>query len=146
MVAFVFILFWRTPDNPSLLQALRPTGAFQAAVLILFAFMPSFSFFGLWDSYLSSSLYSGNTKEAYVWTLDEAGPTASRSIIGLSMEVMNVPAYPKERVFKNVFAIGWCENTEAPKLILVVYSKPDISSGERSTETYNCAEVEPEGS
>ena len=145
MVAFVFILFWRVPDNPSLLQVLRPTGAFQAAVLILFAFMPSFSFLGLWDSYLSSSLYSGNTKEGYIWNLYDSRLT-STSVLDLSMKEMNVPTYPEEWVFKNVFAAGWCQNTEAPKPILVVYSKPDISSGERSIETYNCADVQPEGS
>jgi Na+-transporting NADH:ubiquinone oxidoreductase subunit NqrB len=72
MSAFVLILFWRAPDEPSPSTILKPGrnlspgSALRAVVLVLFAFMPLFNFFGLWDSYLSSSLYSGASKQAYV--------------------------------------------------------------------------------
>ena len=77
--------------------------ALRAAVLVLFAFMPLFNFFGLWDSYLSSSLYSGASKRAYVLEWDGSQWQTTR-IGDLSEGELNAPAYPEERIFKNVFA------------------------------------------
>ena len=149
MVAFVFILFWRPPDSPSTLAILKPASrlslgtGFRAAVLVLFALMPLFSFFGLWDSYLSSSLYSGNTKEGYILTYEASG-LESTSVSDLSMREMNVPAYPEERVFKEVFA-SLCEGARLPEPILRVRGTPDIFSGERRDELYRCDEVRHAG-
>jgi hypothetical protein len=49
---------WRDPD--------------YVAAVLLFAILPVFSFFNLWDSYLSSALYSGNLTEAQIY-LSDAG-------------------------------------------------------------------------
>jgi hypothetical protein len=38
----------------------------HAAAVVLFALLPALSFFNLWDSYLSSALYSGNLTEAQI--------------------------------------------------------------------------------
>ncbi len=143
MVAFVLILFWRTPDNPSSLAVVKPgSSAFRAVVLILFAFMPALNFFGLWDSYLSASLYSGSTEKGHVYAADGPSWTRTRPFNKATMEEMNVPAYPEERVYKRVFADVWCEKTPAPpKPILVVYSRPEILSGQRSKTTYHCEDV-----
>ncbi|MDP8926333.1 MAG: hypothetical protein M3M97_05370 [Actinomycetota bacterium] len=138
MVAFGFIMFWRTPDEPSFLEVLRPSGMFRVTVLVLFALMPALNFFELWDSYLSANLYSGNTKEGYVLALDDSHWTQTR-ITYLAMEEMNVPAYPEERVFKNVFKKKWCGSGNPS--FLVVYGTPRIFSGERSEEIYRCADV-----
>ncbi|CAA9466651.1 MAG: hypothetical protein AVDCRST_MAG28-4165, partial [uncultured Rubrobacteraceae bacterium] len=115
MVAFVFVLFWRAPDEPSPWNILVPgrnyfsTGfALRAAVLVLFALMPLFSFFGLWDSYLSSSLYSGATKQGHVMEWDGSDWQTTR-IGDLAVQELNVPAYPEERVLKSVFTQRWCE-------------------------------------
>ncbi len=96
MGAFVLVLFWRPPDEPSLLAVLKiergpwlGTG-FRSAALVLFAIIPILSFFGLWHSYLSSSLYSGNTKQGYLLTYDASG-LKSMNINDLSMKEMNVP-------------------------------------------------------
>ena len=43
-----------------------------AAAVLLFAILPAFSFLNLWDSYLSSALYSGNLTEAQIY-LSDAG-------------------------------------------------------------------------
>jgi hypothetical protein len=140
MAAFVLILFWRTPDTPSPLAILNPRGSiFRAVVLVLFAVMPLFSFFGLWDSYLSASLYSGNTKQAHISVQDGSLP-ARTSISDLSMKEMNVPAYPEERIFKSVFA-WWCEGAGLSEPILRVLENPEIFSGERQTNTYRCDDV-----
>jgi len=145
MGAFVLILFWRSPDEPSLLAVLKLERgpwlgtAFRAGALVLFAIMPILSFFGLWHSYLSSSLYSGNTKQGYLLTYDASG-LKSMSISALSLKEMNVPAYPEKRVFKNVFA-DRCEEVGLPEPSLLVRGTPDIFSGERPEEVYRCDEV-----
>ena len=143
MVAFVLILFWRAPDNPSFLAVVKPGGsAFRVVLLVLFAFMPVLNFVGVWDSYLSASLYSGSTEEAYVYTSDGSSRTFGTSIFDEAMNEMNVPAYPEERVYKRVFAEMWCENPSSrPRSSLVVYGRPEIISGHRSKATYHCNEV-----
>jgi hypothetical protein len=156
MVAFVLLLFWRAPDDPSpstiLLPAqnLSPGSALRAAVLVLFAFMPLFNFFGLWDSYLSSGLYSGTSKQGYVLEWEGSEQQITR-IGGVSERELNTPAYPEESIFENVFAERWCEegSEEAlwreqagyPEPILRVDGRPAIISGERSTELYGCDDV-----
>ena len=142
MVAFVLILFWRAPDNPSLLTLVKPRGsAFRAAVLILFALMPALNFFGLWDSYLSSSLYSGSTEEGYVYASDGSSRVRT-GISSMAMEEMNVPAYPEERIYKRVFADTWCAQTSPlPAPRLVVYGRPEIFSGHSSATVYHCEAV-----
>jgi hypothetical protein len=156
MVAFVLILFWRAPDDTTPSTILDPgrnfsTGfAFRAAVLVLFAFMPLFNFFGLWASYLSSGLYTGTSKQGYVLVWDSANWQSTR-IGGVSERELNTPAYPEESIFENVFAERWCEegSEEAlrreqagyPEPILRVDGRPAIISGERSTELYSCDDV-----
>lgn len=156
MSAFVVILFWRAPDESSPSMILVPGRSFslgsalRAAVLVLFAFMPLFNFFGLWDSYLSSSLYSGASKRAYVLEWDGSQWQTTR-IGDLSEGELNAPAYPEERIFKNVFAGGWCEtgSEEASRRfqagyaesVLRVDGRPNVLSGERSAEFYSCYDV-----
>lgn len=156
MCAFVLILFWRSPDDPtpstilSPGRSLSPGAALRVAVLVLFAFLPLFNFFGLWDSYLSSSLYSGTTERGYVLEREGSG-WRSTSISKLSEEELNTPAYPEERIFKNVFAERWCEaegedalwraRPGSPEPVLRVDGRPGIFSGERLTEFYSCDDV-----
>jgi hypothetical protein len=142
MMVFDLILFWRAPDNPSLFAVLKPGGsAFRTAVLDLFAFMPALNFFGMWDSYLSSSLYSGSVEQGYVYTTDGSSSTRT-NIDDKAMEEMNVPAYPEERIYKRVFADIWCEeSTRFPAPTLVVYGRPEIFSGQTSATMYRCEDV-----
>jgi len=143
MVAFDFILFWSPPDNPSFFAVVKPGGStFRAVVLALFAIMPALNFVGLWDSYLSASLYSGSTEDGYVYTTDGSSQTISASIFDKAMEETNVPAYPEERVYKSVFAEMWCAKPlSPPRPILVVYGRPEIVSAHRSKAIYHCYEV-----
>jgi hypothetical protein len=152
MVAFVLVLFWRPQDEPSPSAILGPARtlfspgfALRAAVLILFALMPLFGFFGLWDSYLSSSLYSGATKRAYVMEWD--GRDWRRTgIQNLAFQELNTPPYPEERVFKSVFAQRWCEaeglvRADRPEPVLRIDGRPAILSGERPSAFYGCGDV-----
>ena len=156
MVAFVLILFWRAPDDTTPSTILDPGRnfsagfVFRAAVLVLFAIMPLFNFFGLWASYLSSGLYSGTSKQGYILVWDGSNWQSTR-IGGVSERELNTPAYPEESIFENVFAERWCEegSEEAlrreqagyPEPILRVDGRPAIISGERSTELYSCDDV-----
>jgi hypothetical protein len=144
MIAFVLILFWRAPDNPSLLAVVKPGGStYRAVVLVLFAFMPALNFVGLWDSYLSASLYSGSTKNGSVYTTEGSSRNYSGSIFDEAMDEMNVPAYPETRVYKRVFAEMWCEKPQSfPRPVLIVHGRPGITSGDRSKSTYYCRDVQ----
>jgi hypothetical protein len=156
MCAFVLILFWRAPDDPSPSTVLvpgrnlSPGFALRAAVLVLFTVMPLFNFFGLWDSYLSSGLYSGTSKQGYVLEWDGSNWQGTR-IGGVSEQELNTPAYPEESIFVNVFAERWCEAGSEEELrraqagysepVLRVDGRPDILSGERSSEFYSCGDA-----
>ena len=60
----------------------------------------------------------------------------------MAMEEMNVPVYPEERVYKEVFADMWCENTSsAPEPVLMVYGRHETFSGQYSRTVYNCKNV-----
>ena len=99
---------------------------------------------------LASSLYSGASKRAYVLEWDGSGWQTTR--IGDPSEgELNAPAYLEERIFKNVFAGGWCEagsekascSVQAgyPESVLRVDGRLNVLSGERSAEFYSCYDV-----
>lgn len=143
MVAFVLVLFWRPSDAPSPLSILLPgRSAFRWAVVVLFAFMPLLSFWGWWDSYLSASLYSGNTKEGFMVTRGPQGTEPKRTyLFDVSLDRLNVPIYPEEEVFENA-ARARCSEAKRPgRTRLVLLDKPDILSGEREREVIRCREL-----
>jgi predicted DCC family thiol-disulfide oxidoreductase YuxK/uncharacterized membrane protein YphA (DoxX/SURF4 family) len=91
---------------------------FHAAALGLFGILPLLSFCNLWDSYLSSALYSGNLTEAQIYASD-AGRSAlpetirrflvhtspDTNVLNLqrwAIEDLNVSPYPETRVFKQI--------------------------------------------
>jgi hypothetical protein len=158
MACFAFILFWRTNDF-SMRELLLPRKlGLQTAVLILFVIMPVFSFFNLWDSYLSASLYSGTIEAAAVeiseptkqrlpsaiQTYVQPSRTTSKLQINLtrwSLLELNVPTYPEQRIFRSVTK-RICEYGEVPSdVTLTIYGKPNRWNGSRETRSYTCAEL-----
>jgi hypothetical protein len=157
MMFFVIILFWR-PEGFSARNVLIPrTSLLHGLVLLLFGVMPLFSFFSLWDSYLSMSLYSRNTKNAVLYVdkaAEDSLPEAIRefavksevnsantriSITKWSWEDLNVPAYPESRMLQNV-AKHVCEESGDPSGIrLVVNGKPAPVDGSREADIYDCS-------
>lgn len=119
-----------------------------AAAILLFAILPAFSFVNLWDSYLSSALYSGNLTEAQIY-LSDAGkaslPASIRSrlvhtspdtnVLNLqrwAIEDLDVMPYPETRVDRAI-AKSICHDLPDPaQLVLIVreqrmfFSKPEI--------------------
>jgi hypothetical protein len=126
-----------------------------AAAVLLFAILPAFSFLNLWDSYLSSALYSGNLTEAQIY-LSDAGkaslpaPIRSRlvrtspgtNVLNLqrwAIEELNVTPYPETRVDRAI-AKSICHDLRDPaQLVLIVreqrmfFSRPEIG--------YRCVEL-----
>jgi predicted DCC family thiol-disulfide oxidoreductase YuxK len=155
MVIFDLLLF-AGKDDFSFRDVLWTKGSpLHAAALILFGLLPFFSFFNLWDSYLSSALYSGNVTTAYVYTGDTGlsqlpqgiakffTPTAKNNnrldIEIWSITELNVPPYPETRVYKNIVA-QLCHYEMDPMQMTVVISENRLFGSTPET-TYHCPEL-----
>jgi predicted DCC family thiol-disulfide oxidoreductase YuxK len=118
MAALDLLLF--TPAQQfSWREIFQPNGhPYHVLALALFAILPLLSFFNLWDSYLSSALYSGNLTEAIIYATDRGTaslPSAIRSafvhtspdtnvlnIQRWAIEYLNVTPYPEPRVYRTI--------------------------------------------
>lgn len=116
MIILVLVLFRREGLNAS---TLKDTLRFKPALAVIIAawLLPMLSFFNLWDSYLSSNLYSGNTCDAVLWMTDDVKERlpaevkdhitgdkgqAHISVKYWAMMETGVPGYPEERVYRNI--------------------------------------------
>jgi hypothetical protein len=157
MAASVVILFAGTRDRgfSALRQGVRRL--YGQLILVLVGLMPVLSFVGLWDSYLSWSLYSGRLNEAVIRFSDAALaglPQRAHALVRRhkngentldvfmwSLRDLGVEAYPEVRVYKRL-ARWACEQTSDPAGIrLIVWTRPAILDGRRQTATYTCADV-----
>jgi hypothetical protein len=117
-------MFWTNPYR------------YQVGVLALFAVLPILSFFNLWDSYLSSALYSGNLTEATIYATDEGRDSLPASLRAYAtrtspdtnvqrwaIEDLNVTPYPETRVYKKI-AKAVCERSQHPEdFVLLVHEQ-----------------------
>jgi uncharacterized membrane protein YphA (DoxX/SURF4 family) len=151
MIAFLVLLFWNADfsfgdvvwRNPLLLQK---------AVLVLFGILPFLSFFGLWDSYLSASLYSANVPEARVvfrGTVKGQLPGPVRSyakqlpaasymldVGSWSMGELNVPPYPAMRVYRALGAAVCKYSDNSPDVALLMRDKDTwLREGKQTQDT-----------
>jgi hypothetical protein len=152
MVVFVGLLFWRERDA-SARDLLLPRPALQRAVVLLFGVLPALSFAGLWDSYLSAALYSGNTHQAVIYMNPSTIQTLPRAIHShiwrrtepFFLDInrwaygeLNVPAYPEPRVYR-VVAERVCQwGDDAIDIKLLIFAKPNPLTGARASELYDC--------
>lgn len=156
MLVVVVALFWRR-RAVSMSDLLVPREArFQLIVLILFGALPLLSFFNLWDSYLSASLYSGDFPVAVIRFNDRVRKQLPPEVqdyvdngngewtinpMKWSLRELNVPAYPEPRVFKRI-GKSVCAFAQDPSDVqLTIYSKPHRLTGERVATTYSCGEL-----
>ncbi len=121
---FLGIALFYNADNPLFPSAWKSLAG--KVVVGLTGVMPGLNFVGLWDDYLSASLYSGKPTQALiVFTSDAKVPrsiTPYLSHIGIerSLDVsrwavadLNVPPYPEVRVYQ---AVGrWFESQGVPE-------------------------------
>lgn len=119
MIFIVFILFYRTKDKISIFK-FQKIDLRAILVTILIYIFPILNFFGLWDNYLSFSLYSDKTNSYYIVIaqsqIDKVDKRLSRYFLpidnvkgGQIIDVgkwsemeLNVPFYPETRTFKKV--------------------------------------------
>jgi len=149
---FVVILFWQNKES-GVRRILSPKHPFHVLVLILFGLLPVLSFSGVWDSYLSLALYSGNNHQAAVYinqsVMDQL-PVGLRPYIWQESEPMfldinrwaygelNVPVYPEPRVFRRVTE-RLCEYAgNSADIKLAISEQPDILTGRRESQYYDC--------
>lgn len=152
MAVFVLILFWEDKETGAR-NILVPKSGFHAVVLLFFGVLPALSFIDLWDSYLSSALYSGNTDQAVVYVspaVIDRLPVAIRSHIWQSSQPffldinrwaygeLNVPVYPEPRIYRNVTRQICAYAEGSPDIRLRILKKPDPLTGERESEHYDC--------
>ncbi len=119
MIALDLILFWKADFSFRDVLWKNPF-AFQKVVLLLVLILPSLSFFGWWDSYLSWSLYSGNVDAANIFCSNQVAaqlPDYLRkyvthlpnnnnrlSIGDWTMSELNIPGYPESRIYRRLGA------------------------------------------
>jgi hypothetical protein len=158
MIVIVLLLF-RGYDPAPLAMRLRGKRRIAFAVVVaLCAVLPIFSFFHLWDSYLSWALYSGNTTMASVRVSEPVRTqlpadvqrlvkTNSRgehllNLYHWSMAEMNVPPYPEPRVYRNV-ARDLCRlSTEPSDIMLTMREHPRWFYRAVRVKTYTCSDLE----
>jgi hypothetical protein len=155
MALFDILLFSAAPDFSWREIAWSRHDPWHIAAAVLFAMLPALSFFNLWDSYLSSALYSGNLTEAQIY-LSDAGKAslpaaiASRSVrtspdtnvLNLqrwAIEDLNVTPYPEIRVYRAI-ARDVCGRLRDPaQLVLIVreqrmfFARPELG--------YRCSQL-----
>jgi hypothetical protein len=112
---------------------------YHICVLVLFAVLPFLSFFNLWDSFLSSALYSGNLTEATIYATDKGRdslpPSMGAYLVHTSsntnvlniqrwaIDDLNVLPYPEIRVYKKI-AKAVCGHSKDPAdFVLLVHEQ-----------------------
>ncbi len=157
MALFVFILFWKEKGLHLGEIATIRKSLFHTLVFVLFGIMPAFSLFDLWDSYLSSALYSGNTAESVVYVSDSViarlpteiqvlirGHSEARNVLSISrwsFKELNVPPYPEHRIFKNVARTICTHAGNTAEVILSIQERPHWLTGVRATTRYECSNL-----
>lgn len=147
MISFVVILFYR---NTSPVLA-RTSFDFRkqwliAAGAFFFLFMPFLNLFGLWDSYLSFRLYSGNnglycigidkselasidpSMYPFLWKVDEPRDKYWVYVNKWAMDDLNVPFYSEMSAFRKV-SKTFCEEFPREKLEFVRFGTDFVRDG-----------------
>jgi len=152
MGLLVLAVFWQN-EEISVRRNLTVKHPAYVLIFILFAILPALNLFGVWDSYLSFALYSGNNFEAVIF-IDPASrdqlPSSLAPYIWHESEPMfldinrwsfgelNVPVYPEPRVFRRVAQTA-CELAHHDRgLKLMIKDQPDLLTGHREDEYYDC--------
>ena len=115
MILSIYILFLN--DNSVQINSSFFYNNFNIAIVFLVGVLPFWSFFGLWDNYLSFNLYSGNVKQLAICIKNtdrhpELKPFISNKKVSLycqnyqkinmnywAFKELNVPIYPEEKYF-----------------------------------------------
>jgi hypothetical protein len=118
MVVQLVVVAW--PNKQGILHTPTLFYGWNKLVFLCWGILPLLSFWGLWDNYLSSNLYSGTLPKAVVCVADTSTTTKinkyfnkkdalhkcdGKALINLqtwSMTEMEAPVYPQMRVYKKI--------------------------------------------
>jgi predicted DCC family thiol-disulfide oxidoreductase YuxK/uncharacterized membrane protein YphA (DoxX/SURF4 family) len=150
MALLVVILCWRPLPAARWREFTKRARAAAAGVLVLFCLMPALSLVGLWDSYLSSALYSGDIPRAVVSLRGSVAlpPGIARhakhneatqviSVTNWLVGDLGVPPYPELRVYKSL-GRSFCQYDQSSILLVARTAAP---GREAFQAVYSCADL-----
>lgn len=136
MIIYLLILFYEGNTSISFKNLLSGFNKIPFAVI---AVLPVFSFFGLYDNYLSFNLYSGKLNSFRICVDEDkvdgklneylsknrfyCGSKASISVDKWAMKEMNVVLYPEERIYLEIQK-KWKEKYPNSESDFVIYHYP----------------------
>jgi uncharacterized membrane protein YphA (DoxX/SURF4 family) len=154
MMLLVYVLGWNIPNiNPKPLHFRQYM--VHKGILALFVVMPAFSFFNLWDSKLSSTMYSGNGNSAEFFiseTLQKKLPSDVQKYtkpsdgellldyFNWSYQELNVIAPSETKNFKAIARYLCAYSSHPSDVTVVIQGKPTLFRADKPT-TYTCAEL-----
>jgi hypothetical protein len=142
MIVFVVLLFWNEKAVMVFSFSKLHRNIGQLSFILLIWILPFLNFFGMWDHFLSFSLYSDNENIYYIAIEEKELPKIDDRLRPFLAEVpgisggrlidinkwtlneLNVPFYPERRVFK-VVAKTFCDlGIEEGKIIFLELKRP----------------------
>ncbi len=148
---------WTFFDRPLGLGPLQRAPLIGGVVALLYLFLPALNLVGLWDDYLSHSLYSRRAARAVLEVAPEDIERLPRelhsgfitrengrtefSLVNYSMLNLGLPVYPAERVLTQIGQELCRRYALSNKTATVVYEKPGRRSGDVSSVTTVCGET-----
>ena len=160
MIALVIFSFWKSSCSIPEIFSNQKIGADKFSKIIVAAsiILPVLSFFGLWDSYLSAALYSSRTEIGVIRINDnlyENLPAKAKQIVfetekssqkilplfEWSINDLNVPVYPEERIFKTVTYKICLLAQDKEKIELIIKKRPLIINGRYDLIRIDCDQI-----
>lgn len=154
MFLLVLVLFYKTNDFSWDFARKGKHVLLTFSIGLLFVFLPVLSFFDRYDSYPSFALYSGNIDQGFIRlsgaTVEKLPGEVRQYAVPIgdhyrlyiskwSYGVMNVPAYPEERIYKNVAESLCIYEMNTAGMWLVIKEFPSFH--ERTEKTFTCSEL-----
>ncbi len=149
MVLAATLFFRNGASVPRLAWSTR----FGRATLLLFGLLPSLSFVGLWDGFLSGSFYSGKLRDGWIYLtaegvrrlpsayvegnvgLVEESPLRYRlDVMRWSMSRLDLPPYAEPRAYTAIARRLVKEGVPPNDMILLVRDRPSLTEAQ---ETYS---------
>ena len=149
MMVLVYLLFIRSKPA-GFISLFKPDSLQKVIAIALFLFLPVLNFFGLWDNYLSSALYSGNVPvlRIQVNEEDEARlPSSIRQAVDITdrakptlvverwaLDELGVPSYPEVRTLEKL-AEKILETGRFSRSRFYIETFPRFFKGEKGSRT-----------
>ncbi len=160
LILLVFCSFWKTDNSIFEITQNTISGREFLITIIVFAsaILPFLSFFGLWDMNLSGALYSGRNEVGVIRVnenLFENLPPQIKKVIfetkndnqkilplfEWSMNELNIPVNPEERIFKKITRKVCGFAREKNKIELIVKKSPTIIDGSFELNRFDCNQL-----